>query len=267
MPPRPPVSEAGKHFDPRTAGTITGTVRWAGARPDVRPFHALDEPLVDLAGSLARDRPNPNAPRIDPDSQGLASAVVFLRGVDPRKGRPWDHEPARVELRDWQLQVRQGKGGGRLVGFVRAGEAFELVSRQERPCNVQGRGAAFFSLGLTRPGQPRSRRLEAPGVVELMSGTGQFWMRAYLFVSEHPYLTLPDERGRFRVERVPPGEYDLVAWHPDWRVVEEQRNPDLFRLQQVRFGPRHEVVQRVRVEPGQTAGCELVLQAQAAAEQ
>jgi hypothetical protein len=84
-------------------------------------------------------------------------------------------------------------------------------------------------------------------------------MRAYLFVSHHPYLAHPDSQGRFRFEQVPAGEYDLVAWHPDWRVAEEERHPELFRVQQVRFRSPFQVVQRVRVAPGQVVERKLVV--------
>jgi hypothetical protein len=257
--PRAPAPEAGKRFDPAVAGTIVGTVRWKGPIPQVEPFRSVADPLADWFAGPGRQWPNPNAPRIDPETGGVGSAVVFLRSIEPEKGRPWDHPPARVEVRDWRLHVRQG-AGERISGFVRAGDVLEVHSLQERLCTVQGRGAAFFTLALTEPNQVRSRRLQTPGVVELMSGTGQFWMRAYLFVSRHPYLAHTDARGQFRLDRVPPGPYDLVAWHPDWRVVEHERNPELYRVQQVRFRPAFEVVGRVRVQQGQVTTSDLLIE-------
>lgn len=258
-PPPAPGPLAGEQFDPATTGTIVGTVRWGGKAPVVGSFRGLDEPLSDLSRRPARERANPNAPRIDPGTHGLASAVVLLRGIDPKRGRPWHHPPARVVLRDWQFRIQQGQDDERTTGFVRAGDRAEIVSRQEGLCTVQGRGSAFFSLVVAEPGQVRSRRLDVPGVVELTSGTGQFWMRAYLFVARHPYLAHPDRSGRFRLEQVPPGEYDLLAWHPNWHVAQEERNPDLFRIERVHFRPPLQVVQRVRVEPGQIVARDLVL--------
>ena len=105
----------------------------------------------------------------------------------------------------------------------------------------------------------RKRRLDSPGVVELLSGSGYFWMRAYVHVSEHPYLTRTDAAGRFRLEGVPAGDYDLVAWHPNWRVGSEQRNPDLFRVQQVRFAAPLESSRRIHVEARKTTGVDLSL--------
>jgi hypothetical protein len=184
---------------------------------------------------------------------GVSSAVVHLRGVDPARARPWDHPPVRVELRDHAFRI-----DGR---FVRAGDEVELVSRQPIVHTVQLRGAAFTSLALPDPDSPRRHRLMKPGVVELLSGAGLYWMRAYLHVADQPYYTALDARGAFRLTGVPEGEYDLVAWHADWRVARSERNAESFRVQQVRFRPPFEAVRRVKVRPGEDVGLDLRLTA------
>jgi len=134
-----------------------------------------------------------------------------------------------------------------------------VVSKESVYHTVQARGAAFFAVALPDPGEPRRRRLPAPGVVELASGSGYFWMRAYLLVDHHPYYALTDAGGKFRLDGIPPGEYDLVAWHPDWRVAREERSQESFRVQQVRVRPPLVSSRRVRVEPGATAAADLEL--------
>ena len=256
-PPPPERPQQASTFDPAACGSVAGIVRWRDDVPTAEPFRSIDEPLSDQPGPPARDRSNPNAPRIDPQSRALAGAVVYLRGVDPTKARPWHHPPLRVEMRDQAFVVRQGAAGN--VGFAKLGESVEFVSCDERFHAAQARGAAYFALTLPRPGQSRSRRLDSPGVVELASGCGYFWMRAYVHVSDHPYFTRTDAQGRFRLDQVPAGDYEVVAWHPDWRVRSESRNPDLFRVQQVRFRPPLEASRPVRVRAGREADAELAL--------
>src|SRR5262249_39172772 len=141
-------------------------------------------------------RANPHAPAIDPATRAVKDAVVFLRGIDPRRSRPWDHPPVRVEMRDYLLVVRQGAAEGR-VGFVRRGDGVEMVSAQPAFHALQARGAAFFTLMFPDPGGPRTRRLGRAGVVELTSAAGHFWMRGHLFVDDHPYYARADAAGRF----------------------------------------------------------------------
>src|SRR4051812_25899907 len=78
--------ETGRDFDAATAGTIEGRVTWVGAIPHVSPYHAPVSPGGEHAGATRRDWPNANAPKIEPHTKAVAGAVVFLRGVDPRRG-------------------------------------------------------------------------------------------------------------------------------------------------------------------------------------
>jgi hypothetical protein len=219
--------------------------------------------LADLPAPPVLSWPNPNVPVIGANGE-LAGAVVFLRGVSPQRGRPWDLPRVQVEMKAHQFQVVQGDYRGR-VGIVRAGAEIDMVSRDGVFHSVQGRGSdggegsAFFTCPLPDPNTVRSRRLPHPEIVELMSGCGCFWMRAYLFVMAHPYCTHTDAAGRFRLEDVPAGIYEIVVWHPSWEVVEQVRSPDNARVQMVRFAAPLQAAASVRVQAGQTAKLELSL--------
>src|ERR1700722_8514274 len=119
-------------------------------------------------------------------------------------------------MKGQQFHVQQG-ASDRRSGFVRPGEPVNLVSRDALFHSVQARGAGFFTCPLPGPDRVRTRRVDAPGVVELSSGCGYFWMRAYLLVTPHPYAAHTDARGCFVLARVPAGDYEIVAWHPDGR--------------------------------------------------
>ena len=38
-------------------------------------------------------------------------------------------------------------------------------------------------------------------------------MKAYISVFDHPYFTVTDDTGRYQIDNVPPGKYEVVAWH------------------------------------------------------
>jgi hypothetical protein len=195
--------------------------------------------------------PNPNTPIIDPQTSGLKDAVVFLRNLTPDRARPWDHPPVRIRIEDQQLRVCQGEEKSR-VGFVQVGDAVEMVSADPLTHSLHASGAAFFTLTLPDPGQPRMRRLVDAGILELSSATGCFWMRGYLFVDHHPYYTRTDASGRFLLTDVPPGEYEVVCWHPNWSVERQERDPETSLLKRVLFRPAREQVRRISVGPQQS---------------
>jgi hypothetical protein len=91
-----------------------------------------------------------------------------------------------------------------------------------------------------------TRPLDRPGLVELTSGAGYPWMRAYLFVAEHPYYTRTDAAGRFVLKWVPPGRYEVVCWMPSWIEERHDREPETGIVSRVYF--------RAPVEQGKGVG-------------
>ena len=87
-------------------------------------------------------------------------------------------------------------------------------------------------------------------------------MRGYLLVAAHPYYTPVDERGRFTLKDVPAGTYELVAWHPNWRVTGQTRNPDSARVQQVTYRSPLEGTMLVTVEAGKATMAKVELPVQ-----
>jgi hypothetical protein len=253
-PPAPPAAPAagGTRFDPARCGTVQGLVRWRGPLPPAPSFRSFPQPLNEPAGQAVLDWPNPHTLSVHPATYGVGWAVVYLIGVDPQAAPPWDLPPVRVEIADQRFTVVQGDRRGR-CGFLRPGEAFELESRDKLFHSVQARGSAFFTCPMPADVKLRTRQAQGPGIIELRSGCGYFWMRAYLLVTPHPCATLTDHQGRFVLRNVPAGDYELVAWVPNPQVRHRERNPENTRVQQVQFGPPLECRKRVRVGAGAAA--------------
>jgi hypothetical protein len=227
---------------PGPVGRIAGRVTWAGDVPAVLPFQAVK----GMGGTRETHFvPNPITPVVDPLTRGLAGVVVFLRGVDPARAKPWDRPPATVEVTEDELKFNGGR-----VGFVPVGSEVAFVSRIPTPQLVRGRGDDFFSFTLPDPDAPRTRRFDRPGRIELSSGAGQFWMRADLFVCEHPYYAVTNARGEFSFDGVPPGRYKLVAWHRNWATLRQERDPDSGLVARLHYAEPVEVVRTIVVESG-----------------
>jgi hypothetical protein len=90
-------------------------------------------------------------------------------------------------------------------------------------------------------------------VVELSSAAGRAWMRAYLFVDDQPYYAHTDTKGGFRLERVPPGRYELVCWLPSWRLRRQERDPETSLVTRRFFAPAAERRRPVEVRAKATA--------------
>jgi hypothetical protein len=246
------------HFDPAGVGEVHGRVTWADDLPQVPPFRvrANQQPGSPPAPRLIR--PNPNQPIIDPTTRRIASAVVFLRGINPARARPWNHPPVRIEMRDRRYQIRQGEAT-RQVGIVRQGDAVTMVSRDYYFYSLHAGGASYFTLTFPDPEQPLTRTLPTIGLVELSSGAACYWMRAYLLVANHPYYAPTDPQGRFHLDQVPPGRYQLVCWLPSWQVDKQERDPETGQVARVYFRPPLEITRTITIEAGKTLTCDFTL--------
>ncbi len=71
-----------------------------------------------------------------------------------------------------------------------------------------------FDLGRYPKGQSKSVTFDEPGIVKIYCEVHDF-MRATVLVLDHAYHSTVAEDGSFLIAGVPPGEYELVAWHVD----------------------------------------------------
>lgn len=246
----PLPNRASSTFDAAAAGAIEGRVTWEGKQPTVPPFQVHAHFLAANKTPQPMIRPNPHAPHVETASGGVANAIVFLRGVDAQRARSWSHPPVRIEQGDYQLDVVQGSKRG-LVGFVRQGGVVEMVATKHIFHSLRVRGATFFTLAFVEPNKISQRPLEKKGLIELSSGAGYYWMRGYLFVDDHPYYARTDATGRFTLEQVPPGQYQLVCWLPNWHILKKARDPETSLVTRVAFAEPVEVQQTVTVRRGE----------------
>ena len=69
-----------------------------------------------------------------------------------------------------------------------------------------------FDLGRYAAGRSQSVRFDRPGIVRVFCDIHSH-MNAFILVFSHPFYALTDDEGRYRIEKVPPGTYNVVAWN------------------------------------------------------
>jgi hypothetical protein len=247
----------GQSFDPSRTGTITGQVTWSDRLPAVAPIE-YKLPKPDGLGFETHLTANPNRPKTNASTRAIGDAVVFLKCIDVAASRGWDLPAVSVAIGDGQIEVLQGNYRGR-SGFVRRGDSIEMKSIEMTFHIIRGRGDDFFSLTFPTPNDPVKRTLNQEGRIELSSGTGLSFMRADLFVSDHPYYTRTELNGFFRFDLVPPGKCELVVWLPNWQAGKPIYEPESAIIARHTYAPPYERVSPIMVESGQTSSVSVSL--------
>jgi plastocyanin len=70
---------------------------------------------------------------------------------------------------------------------------------------------ARFDLGRYPMGRSKTVRFDRPGIVRVFCEIHSH-MSAFILVLSHGYFAATGTDGSYRIERVPPGEYDVVVW-------------------------------------------------------
>jgi plastocyanin len=71
---------------------------------------------------------------------------------------------------------------------------------------------ASFDLGRYAAGRSKSVRFDRPGVVRVFCEIHSH-MSAFILVFSHPFFAVTDGEERYRIEHVPAGTYNVIAWN------------------------------------------------------
>lgn len=231
-------------------GTITGTVEWSGPEPrgldvPVNKDPEVCDPESHKSVNLERLIVGPNG--------GVANAVVFLKNISsgkaslPEARRSLDQKHCRYEPH---------------ILLVPQAGTLSMKSSDPVLHTVHMTGAATFNVPFPFPDRVITRDMNTPGVVNLRCNGGHVWMNAEMMVVPHPYYAVTDQAGRFELDDVPPGDYEIVAWHEGWRVLGRETALDVFSqktIQRAIFSEPRTWEQNVTVHPSDTALVKFVI--------
>ena len=217
-------------IDVPQGGTLQGKVTLDGPVPEAKGFNLITFPDPVYCGRIS----NGKGWRLLKDfvvhqDGGLKNAVVLLEGVEA--GKPFDLSVPLIEARDCMFQP--------WVTIVRNGHAVEVVNMDPVMHDIQGYETSLeagnrvlFNTPLILNHQHQRGNLHAThnhapgkslvGPIYLNKGRRTFYMQcgfhAYMeswaMAVNNPYYAVTDAEGRFRLDNIPPGTYQMVVWHP-----------------------------------------------------
>lgn len=232
-------------------GTITGTVKWTGPVPKM-PAIAInkDVEVCDPQAQKKRDLER----LVVAGNGGVANTVVFLKDIS--KGKAMDLPEGRQFLNQRTCRYEPH------VLLVPDKGTLQLKSSDPVLHTVHMSGASDYNLPFPFANQTVSRTMNREGVVDLRCNAGHVWMNAEMMVVVHPYYAVTDEDGNFKLTNVPPGAYEIEAWHEGWKVTGQGAVYDVMtqmRVQRPIFSDPVEWTKKVTVPSNGTVDVKFVI--------
>jgi hypothetical protein len=198
-------------------GTISGTVKWSGPVPKNLDYPINKDPQVcDPDGkkmtSLERLIIGPEG--------GVANTIVYIRNISAGKALSLPEQRRRLDQRHCRYIPH--------ILLVPQNANLDMMSSDATLHTIHMDGAASFNLPFPFTGRVTERTMTTPGLVNLRCNGGHVWMNAEMMVVSHPYYAVTDESGRFELNDVPPGNYELVAWHEGWTLLGKEHAFDVL---------------------------------------
>ena len=195
-------------IDNKTGGTITGIVRFKGAKPEAKP-------VTDIAGNaFCKQCYKGDLPKHDDFVFGkngsddtLVNVLVYVsKGLEGKKFEP-TKEPALLDQVGCMYTPH--------VVAVMVGQTLKIRNSDATLHNVMATPwtNAQFNLGMPSKNQVIERVFRQP---ELKISTKCFmhpWMSAYIHVLDNPFFALTQADGTFTLKGLPPGEYEISVLH------------------------------------------------------
>jgi hypothetical protein len=198
-------------------GTITGTVKWSGPAPHAMTFPVTKDPQICDPDS--HKRVDLERLIIGPDG-GVANTVVYLKNIPSGKAMDLPEPRRFLDQKHCRYEPH--------ILLVPQRLDLSMKSSDATLHTVHMEGAATYNLPFPFPNQVISRNMPSPGIVNLKCNGGHLWMNAVLMVVSNPYYAVTGLDGKFELTGVPPGNYEVVAWHEGWGLTKHGSSFDVL---------------------------------------
>lgn len=194
----PPSAAAYQVANVDGAGAIAGTVKFAGNPPD-RVKIDIDKD-VDVCGKQEKFVED----LVIGSDGGLQNAVVYLASV--AKGKAWPSEPATLDQNGCRFEPH--------VALVAPDTDLAVLNSDNILHNLHSYSDKNRPFNVAQPKfkKKMTKKFAQPEFVRVTCDAHR-WMQGYVVVTQHPYYAVTDASGAFKLEDVPPGDYELRVWH------------------------------------------------------
>jgi len=193
---------AGSIAGPVLAGDITGTVNYTGKVPTLKPL-AMN---ADPACAKKHTTPVANEVLVLGPGNTMANVMVRVKSTVPGKF-PAPAKPVVIDQKGCQYHPH-------VIG-IQLGQTLQLRNSDGLLHNVHALPKVNTPFNLAMPANRTTadhKFGKAEGMFHVKCDVHP-WMSAYVGVFTNPFFAISGKDGKFKISGLPPGTYEIEAWH------------------------------------------------------
>lgn len=96
-----------------------------------------------------------------------------------------------------------------------ASQPLEITNSDATLHNIHAlpKNSSQFNIAQPNKGMKLTKTFDKSEVMVKIKCEVHNWMAAYVGVLDHPFYAVSDDKGNFSIKNLPPGDYELEAWH------------------------------------------------------
>jgi plastocyanin len=185
------------------AGTITGTVNYEGEVPRFKPIKMEADPMC-LTHHSGEVMPQS---LILGEGQTMANVFVHIVSGVAKKAYPPPAQTAVIDQKGCMYDPH--------VLGVMVGQTVKILNPDGTLHNVHALSKVNpeFNLAMPKFRTEVEKKFEKPEFMFLLKCDVHPWMGAWISVMDHPYFNVTKPDGKFIINDLPAGNYEIEAWH------------------------------------------------------
>lgn len=189
-------------YSPSSYESLSGTITFTGRRPKPRHIETFADPVCH------KINPKLSTEYAAGDNGKLANVLVYVESESLQTyAFKEPASPATLEHKGCRYAPH--------VLAIRVGQPLMIVNSDTTTHNTHITPQKNAEWNHTQePGAPAlMKTFRRPEKFVPFKCNQHPWEKAYVGVFNHPFFAVSDQRGRFKIEGLPPGQYKVIAWH------------------------------------------------------
>lgn len=193
-------------IDVKNGGSIKGKIK-ASAK--------VDDPVVTI------DKDTETCGKSQPARKYILSANLEVKNAiviveDVHKGKAGSKADITIDNNKCYFEpfVSVGSKGAKFI----IKNSDPILHNTNLGLLLQDKRQTVYNLALPKKDQVITKDVKRTGL-HAVKCDAHGWMRAYIFVAEHPYAAVTSASGDFEIKDLPPGKYKVKIWHEGFAEV------------------------------------------------